>query len=103
MRIATGSDHAGFPLKEEVNVFLRRLRQQVLDVGTHDTEPVDYPDYAEAVALAVQKGRTDRGIIICGSGVGASVAGVRLDVLTFGNHQLVTLPTAPSLQRQTGV
>lgn len=96
MRIATGSDHAGFPLKEEVNVFLRRLRQQVLDVGTHDTEPVDYPDYAEAVALAVQKGRA-------GSGVGASVAGVRLDVLTFGNHQLVTLPTAPSLQRQTGV
>ncbi len=94
MRIATGSDHAGFPLKEEVNVFLRRLRQQVLDVGTHDTEPVDYPDYAEAVALAVQKGRADRGIIICGSGVGASVAankipGIRAGLChdTYSAHQ----------------
>ena len=84
MRIATGSDHAGFSLKEEVNLFLHQLRQHVIDVGTHDTEPVDYPDYAEAVALAVQKGQADRGIVICGSGVGASVAANKISGIRAG-------------------
>lgn len=74
MRIAVGSDHAGFELKETVRTFLRELNHEAVDLGTHSTEPVDYPDYAQAVGRAVQAGEADRGIVICGSGVGASVA-----------------------------
>jgi len=74
MRIALGSDHAGFALKERLQGRLRDLGHQTLDVGTHSGEPVDYPDSAEAVALAVLRGQAERGIIACGSGVGASVA-----------------------------
>ena len=60
MRIAIGSDHAGFALKEDLAAYLRELRHQVLDVGTHSTAPVDYPDYAEAVGNAVLDGRAER-------------------------------------------
>lgn len=74
MRIAIGSDHAGFELKERVREFLAEWHYDTLDMGTHSTEPVDYPDYAQAVGRAVQAGEADRGIVICGSGVGASVA-----------------------------
>jgi len=74
MRIVLGSDHAGFELKQNLLAVVQGLGHEVLDVGSHDTSPVDYPDYAEAVGRAVRDGRADRGVLICGSGVGASVA-----------------------------
>ena len=84
MKIIVGSDHAGFPLKEALKAELRRLRHRVVDVGTHSTDPVDYPDYAEAVALAVLKRKGQRGVLICGSGVGASVAANKLPGIRAG-------------------
>lgn len=78
MRIAIGADHAGFPLKEIMAVFLRDLGHEVVDVGTNSKEPVDYPDYAEALGKALREGRADRGVLICGSGVGASVSANKL-------------------------
>ncbi|MFN2386708.1 MAG: ribose 5-phosphate isomerase B [Thermoanaerobaculia bacterium] len=74
MRLAIGCDHAGFPLKAETLALLSSLGHSVEDLGTDSTDPVDYPDYARAVAEAVVSGRCDRGVVICGSGVGASVA-----------------------------
>jgi RpiB/LacA/LacB family sugar-phosphate isomerase len=74
MRICVGSDHAGFLLKESVRKFLAELGHEVDDLGTHSTDPVDYPDYAEKVANSVLQGNSERGVLICGSGVGASVA-----------------------------
>ncbi|MEO5761653.1 MAG: ribose 5-phosphate isomerase B [Vicinamibacteria bacterium] len=74
MRIAVGSDHAGFTLKQEMAEGLRKAGHDVVDVGTYSTEPVDYPDSAEAIGKAVVEGRAERGVLICGSGVGASVA-----------------------------
>ncbi len=74
MRVALGVDHAGFPLKAEIAEELRRLGHEVLDLGTDSTEAVDYPDYADAVAGAVAAAQVGRGLLICGSGVGASVA-----------------------------
>lgn len=94
MRIAIGADHAGFPLKEGIKKFLAELGHEVEDLGTHSTEPVDYPDYAEAVADAVLKGKNVRGIVVCGSGVGACVAankiyGIRAGMChdTYSAHQ----------------
>ena len=84
MRIAVGSDHAGFALKEELAAYLRELGHQVLDVGTHSTAPVDYPDYAEAVGNAVLDGRAERAVLVCGSGVGASVAANKLTGIRAG-------------------
>jgi ribose 5-phosphate isomerase B len=96
MKIAVGSDHAGFPLKQEVAEALRKEGHEVLDVGTHSTAPVDYPDSAEALALAVRDGRAEKGVLICGSGVGASVAANKLPGLraaichdTYSAHQCV--------------
>jgi RpiB/LacA/LacB family sugar-phosphate isomerase len=74
VRIVVGSDHAGFSLKQEMAEALRREGHEVVDVGTHSTDPVDYPDSAEAVGRAVVEGKAERGVLICGSGVGASVA-----------------------------
>ncbi len=74
MRIAIGSDHAGFSLKSRLVGTLRDHGHEVVDVGTDSDRAVDYPDYAEAVAVAVRRGSVDRGVMICGSGVGASVA-----------------------------
>jgi RpiB/LacA/LacB family sugar-phosphate isomerase len=94
VRIVIGSDHAGFDLKRSLDTFLRGLGIEVLDVGTNSTAPVDYPDFAEAVANAVKDGRAERGILICGSGVGASVAankirGIRAGIChdTYSAHQ----------------
>jgi RpiB/LacA/LacB family sugar-phosphate isomerase len=72
MRIAVGADHAGFELKQQPLPYLREPGHEILDGGTHSTAPVDYPDYAEAVGVALRMGRAERGIFICGSGVGAS-------------------------------
>ncbi|HEY6290616.1 MAG TPA: ribose 5-phosphate isomerase B [Terriglobia bacterium] len=75
MRIAVGSDHAGFELKEDLRPYIESLGHQVLDVGAHSEQPGDdYPDYAEALGTALRNSQADRGILVCGSGVGVSVA-----------------------------
>ena len=74
MRVAVGSDHAGFELKRDLAGYLAQQGHEVIDLGTHSTAPVDYPDTAEAVATAVRNGQADRGLLICGSGAGVSVA-----------------------------
>lgn len=74
MKIAIGCDHAGFPLKETVAAVVRRLGHEVEDCGTFSCERADYPDYANKVAQQVASGRAERGILICGSGVGVCVA-----------------------------
>src|SRR5271165_6552205 len=85
MKIAVGADHAGVPLNETVIAELKRLGHEVVDCGTHDaSKPDDYPDYAEAVALAVLEGRAERAVLICGSGVGASVAANKLKGIRAG-------------------
>lgn len=78
MKIAIGSDHAGFALKQEIAERLRHEGHTVVDVGTHAPEPCDYPDFAEAVGRALLDGRAERGVLLCGSGVGASVAANKL-------------------------
>jgi ribose 5-phosphate isomerase B len=94
MHIAVASDHAGFLLKENVAEYLRSLGHVVEDLGTYDTTPVDYPDYAEAVAAAILSKRVERAVLICGSGVGASVTankfqGIRAGLChdTYSAHQ----------------
>ncbi len=74
MRIAVGCDHAGFSLKQELLPVLSGLGHQIEDVGAFDARPSDYPDFARLVAVVVLEGRCDRGIVVCGSGVGACVA-----------------------------
>jgi RpiB/LacA/LacB family sugar-phosphate isomerase len=74
MRLVLGSDHAGYEMKQELAEYLRAVGHEVSDVGTYSPTPVDYPDYAQAVADAVLDGRAERGVLICGSGVGACVA-----------------------------
>jgi ribose 5-phosphate isomerase B len=84
MRIVIGSDHAGFELKQVLAPYLRESGHEVLDVGTHSADPVDYPDSAEAVGKAVLDGRAERGILLCGSGVGAAVAANKLPGIRAG-------------------
>ena len=74
MRIVLGSDHAGFEMKQQILDYVRGLGHEVLDVGSNSPSPSDYPDFAEAMAVAIRNNRAERGILICGSGVGASVA-----------------------------
>jgi RpiB/LacA/LacB family sugar-phosphate isomerase len=94
MKLVVGSDHAGFQLKNEMASLVKSLGHDVLDVGAYDERPSDYPDFAEAVGRAVLDGRAERGILICGSGVGASVAanklvGIRAGMChdTYSAHQ----------------
>ena len=84
MKIALAADHAGFELKEHVKAHLVALQHEVVDLGTHNSQPVDYPDYAEAVAQAVRDGQAERGILLCGSGVGASVAANKIPAIRAG-------------------
>lgn len=74
MKLAIAADHAGFPLKEEVRAELERQGHDVIDLGAYNTEPSDYPDFAEAVGKALIAGQAERGILVCGSGVGVCVA-----------------------------
>jgi len=94
MRIVVGSDHAGFELKQNILAHVRTMGHEAIDVGTDSSSPVDYPDFAEAVGMAVIKKEADRGILICGSGVGAVVAinkipGIRASVChdCYSAHQ----------------
>jgi len=74
MRIAIGADHAGFEMKRDLAGYLAKNGHEVIDLGTHTTAAVDYPDISEAVAQAVRNGQSDRGLLICGSGAGAAIA-----------------------------
>jgi ribose 5-phosphate isomerase B len=96
MNLAVASDHAGYPLKGRAIEQLRKEGHQVIDLGTNSTEPVDYPDYARAVAEAVLSGRAERAVLICGSGAGACVAANKFKGIlaatchdTFSAHQCV--------------
>jgi RpiB/LacA/LacB family sugar-phosphate isomerase len=101
MRIAISADHAGYQLKQDLAAILLKQGHEVLDLGTHSTAPVDYPDCAEAVAAALRNGvltgpRVERGIIVCGSGAGVSIAvnkfpGIRAAVVhdCYTAHQAV--------------
>src|SRR6185503_11108450 len=84
MRIVIGADHAGFHLKTILAAYLRTLGHALIDVGTASDEPVDYPDYAEEVARLVLDGLGERGIMLCGSGVGASVAANKIPGIRAG-------------------
>ncbi len=84
MRIVMASDHAGFPLKEDLVGYVRELGHQIIDVGTHGADPVDYPDYAETLSRTLLDGSAERGVLICGSGVGASVAANKLPGIRAG-------------------
>jgi len=74
MKVVIGSDHAGYQLKNAMGDLLRSMGNEVLDIGAFNENPSDYPDFAEAVGRAVLDGRAERGVLVCGSGVGASVA-----------------------------
>ena len=84
VRLVIGADHAGFGLKRELVTFSVELGQEVEDVGTHDETPVDYPDFAETIGLALREARAERGVLICGSGVGAAVAANKLPGIRAG-------------------
>jgi ribose 5-phosphate isomerase B len=84
MKVVIGSDHAGFQLKNAMGDLLRSLGNDVLDVGAFNENPSDYPDFAEAVGRAVLDGKAERGVLVCGSGVGASVAANKLPGIRAG-------------------
>ena len=94
MKFAVAADHAGFELKTNIRALLLELGHKVIDLGTHDQNPVDYPDFAAAVGNALLERKAERGIVICGSGVGASIAankipGIRAGLChdTYSAHQ----------------
>lgn len=85
MRIAVGSDHAGFELKEKLEDHLRELGYEVVDLGAHNDDPVDYPDLAAAVGTAVARGEAERGVLVCGSGIGVAIAANKIDGIRAAN------------------
>jgi ribose 5-phosphate isomerase B len=94
MIVAVACDHAGFPLKAEVVDIIRAAGHDVLDLGTDSVEAVDYPDFAEKLGRAIQSGQAERGILLCGSGVGASIAANKMKGIyaavchdTYSAHQ----------------
>ncbi len=84
MQIVLGSDHAGYKLKEDLKPLINEYAEEVIDVGTDDTSSVDYPDYAEALAQKIRSGEATRGLLICGSGIGASVAANKIPGIRAG-------------------
>ena len=84
MRVAVACDHAGFPLKEDVIQAVYDAGHEPLDLGTHSAESVDYPDYAEKLCRAILDGRAERGVLVCGSGVGACVAANKITGIYAG-------------------
>ncbi|MEX0762781.1 MAG: ribose 5-phosphate isomerase B [Dehalococcoidia bacterium] len=94
MKLAVGGDHAGFPMKGPVIEYLEASGHEVKDFGTHSTEPVDFPDIAQVVCDEVRSGRAERGILVCGTGVGAAIAGNKVPGIraalchdTYSAHQ----------------
>ncbi len=84
MRVAVGCDHAGFPIKATVLETIRKMGHEVLDFGTDSTVSVDFPDFSEKVGRAIQRGEADRGVLICGSGVGVVIAANKLKGIYAG-------------------
>jgi RpiB/LacA/LacB family sugar-phosphate isomerase len=82
--IALAADHAGFELKEKIAVYLKAEGFEVMDLGTHDQEPADYPDFARAIGKVLQEQKAERGILVCGSGVGACVAANKMSQVRAG-------------------
>lgn len=94
MKIAVACDHAGFPLKQKIMETVRAAGHKVFDLGTDSEEPVDYPDYAEKLGRLIQSGEAERGILLCGSGVGANIAANKMQSVyacvchdTYSAHQ----------------
>lgn len=94
MKIAVACDHAGFPLKNVVLETVRASGHEAIDLGTDSTDPVDYPDFAEKLGKAIQSGEAERGVLLCGSGVGASIAANKMHGIyaaichdTYSAHQ----------------
>ncbi len=84
MKIAIGGDHAGYELKTQLIPLVESLGHEVLDCGTDSTKPVDYPDFSRAVGEAVRDGFADRGIVVCGSGIGANIAANKIHGVRAG-------------------
>jgi len=84
VRIAFGADHAGFELKEKLKAHVSRRGHEVLDLGTRSTDSVDYPDFGRAVGEAVAGGRADRGVAVCGTGIGIAIAANRVPGIRAG-------------------
>jgi RpiB/LacA/LacB family sugar-phosphate isomerase len=84
MRLAVGADHAGFELKQQLVNHLRACGHEIVDLGTTSSDPVDYPDFAEAVGTTLRNNQAERGILVCGSGVGASVAANKIPGIRAG-------------------
>jgi RpiB/LacA/LacB family sugar-phosphate isomerase len=84
MRVALAADHAGFELKEKIASYLEAKGFEVMDLGTHGEEPVDYPDFARAIGRVLQEEKAEKGILICGSGVGACVAANKMSNVRAG-------------------
>jgi RpiB/LacA/LacB family sugar-phosphate isomerase len=94
MQLVVAADHAGFQLKEQIAAHLRQCGHAVVDCGTMNSDPVDYPDFAEALAASLRSGQAERGVLVCGSGVGAAIAankipGIRAGLChdTYSAHQ----------------
>ena len=85
MKVGVASDHAGFALKEAMKQEIEAAGHAVVDLGTHSSESVDYPDFAEKLGLAVVRGEVERGVLFCGSGIGASVAANKIPGVRAGN------------------
>ena len=85
MIVALASDHAGFTLKQELGAFVRGLGHTVVDLGTDSLASCDYPEFAEKIAAEILSGRAERGILLCGSGIGASVAANKIPGIRAGN------------------
>ena len=85
MKVGVASDHAGFTLKEAMKKEIEAAGHAVVDLGTHSADSVDYPDFAEKLGLAVVKGEVERGVLFCGSGIGASVAANKIPGVRAGN------------------
>lgn len=85
MRISIGSDHAGFEMKEKLKAYLAEQGHDVVDFGTHSIDSVDYPDFASAVGQAVASGETERGVLVCGSGIGVAIAANKIDGVRAAN------------------
>ena len=84
MRLVVGADHAGFELKQQLAIYLRERGHEVVDVGTTSSEPVDYPDFAEALGKVLLNKEAERGVLVCGSGVGASVSANKIPGIRAG-------------------
>ncbi len=84
MKVAIAADHAGFAIKKDLAAAIEESGHEIIDCGTHDQQPSDYPDFARTLGHAVASGETERGVFVCGSGVGASVAANKIRGIRAG-------------------